>query len=109
MQNEQTSYAYIMASKSGTIYVGATNDIERRVHEHKTGFNEGFTKKYSCKKLVCYEEFGDIGEAILREKQIKGWSRWKKERLIRSQNPTWFDLAFSWFDLENPRITPPSP
>lgn len=75
MQNEHTSHVYIMASKSGTIYVGVTNNIERRVYEHKTGFNEGFTKKYACKKLVYYEEFGDIGEAILREKEIKGWSR----------------------------------
>lgn len=81
MQNEQTAYIYIMASKSGTLYIGVTNDIERRVYEHKTGLNEGFTKKYQCKRLVYFEEIGDISEAIALEKKIKGWSRWKKSIL----------------------------
>jgi putative endonuclease len=93
---ENSAYVYIMASKSGTLYTGVTNNIERRVLEHKEGLNEGFTKKYHCHKLVYFEEIGDIGEAILREKRIKGWSRSKKANLIRSLNPPWEDLAKDW-------------
>jgi putative endonuclease len=96
MNNDQTAYVYIMASASGTLYIGVTNDLERRVCEHKTGLNEGFTKKYQCHKLVYSQEIGDISEAIALEKKIKGCSRWKKECLIRSQNPTWADLARTW-------------
>jgi putative endonuclease len=95
-------FTYIMASKSGTLYTGVTNNIERRVFEHKTGLNEGFTKKYGCKKLVYFEEFESIVDAIRREKQIKGWARRKKEALIRSMNSTWFDLAFSWYGKDPP-------
>lgn len=94
--NESNAYIYIMASESGTLYVGVTNSIERRVFEHKEGLNEGFTKKYKCHKLVYFEEIGDIGEAILREKQIKGLSRKKKESLIKSMNPLWTDLTEGW-------------
>jgi putative endonuclease len=95
--HERLAFVYIMASKSGTLYTGVTNDIERRVFEHKIGLNEGFTKKYGCKKLIYYEQFDLIVDAIRREKQIKGWVRKKKEALIRSMNPTWFDLAFHWY------------
>lgn len=105
MKYERTAYVYIMASISGTIYVGMTNDIERRVFEHKVGLNEGFTKKYKCKKLVYYFEVGEIVEAIALEKRIKGWSRKKKEDLIRSQNSTWKDLAQDWFRPED--LVPP--
>lgn len=99
---EQSAFVYIMASKSGTIYTGVTNDLESRVFEHKIGLNPGFTKKYGCKKLVYYEELDSIVEAIRREKVIKGWVRRKKEALIRSMNPTWFDLAFSWYGTDQP-------
>ncbi|MFA5130173.1 MAG: GIY-YIG nuclease family protein [Patescibacteria group bacterium] len=92
MQNPGTSYIYIMASETGTIYTGVTNDVESRVFEHKIGSNKGFTKKYHCKKLVYFKEMDSICDAIAMEKKIKGWCRWKKERLIRSQNPTWNDL-----------------
>jgi len=94
---ERTAYIYIMASKSGTLYIGVTNDIERRVFEHKDGLCKGFTKKYSCNKLVYFEEIGDICEAILKEKILKGWSRKKKENLIKSQNPRWDDLTEKWY------------
>jgi putative endonuclease len=69
-----------------TLYTGVTNDLERRVKEHKSGFIPGFTKKYNCIKLVYYEEYSDINEAIDREKQIKGWKRIRKEELIDTAN-----------------------
>ena len=79
-----------------TIYVGVTNDLERRVAEHKAGSIPGFTQKYNCKKLVFFESFSDIEQAIAREKQIKGWVRVKKDALIDSANPERKDLAEEW-------------
>ncbi len=78
-----------MASESGTLYVGVTNDLGRRVWEHKQGLVDGFSKKYHCKKLVYHEYCWDIGQAIAREKQIKRWRREKKEELIKTINPGW--------------------
>ncbi|MBD3251409.1 GIY-YIG nuclease family protein [Candidatus Uhrbacteria bacterium] len=92
------AFIYIMASPSGTLYTDVTNNLERRVFEHKTKRNKGFTYKYGCTRLVYYEEIGDIVEAIRREKQIKGLLRKKKEALIRSINPTWLDLAQNLFN-----------
>lgn len=89
-------YVYIMASMSGTLYIGVTNNIERRVREHKTGKNEGFTKKYNCHRLVYCEYFTSILEAIAREKQLKRWNRIKKENLIKKMNPGWRDLSKDW-------------
>ena len=87
-------YVYIMASSSGTLYVGLTNNLSRRVMEHKEGrHNNSFTKKYSCNKLVYYEHFGYIHAAIDREKEIKKWRREKKEKLIKDLNPHWNDLT----------------
>jgi putative endonuclease len=86
-------FVYIMASVSGTIYLGVTNNIERRVWEHKSGMIEGFSKKYGCNKLVYVEEFADVREAIVREKQLKRGRREKKEWLIGQQNPGWRDLS----------------
>jgi len=86
-------YIYRMASDSGTLYIGVTNNLLRRVMEHKEGKVKGFTKKYNCKKLVYYEWGMDVSGAIDREKQIKGWIRKKKEFLIRSMNPVWKDLT----------------
>ena len=77
-------------------YVGVTNDLERRASEHKSGLIPGFTQKYNCKKLVYYESFSDIEQAIAREKQLKGWVRKKKDALIDSMNPEWKDLAAEW-------------
>jgi putative endonuclease len=86
---------YIMASRSHNFYVGVTNDIGRRVREHKA-LREGFTARYNIDRLVWYKIYGDIRDAIAREKQIKPWRREKKIRLIESLNPTWQDLSEEW-------------
>jgi putative endonuclease len=87
-------YTYIMASKkNGTLYIGVTNNLIRRMYEHKEGINEGFTKRYNIKKLVYYETSTDIIEAIKREKALKKWNREWKIRLIEKTNPDWNDLA----------------
>ena len=90
-------YVYILTNKSGTLYTGVANNLERRVYEHKNKFVDGFTKKYDLTRLVYFEEAGDINSAISRDKQIKGWLRKKKIELIRSLNPRWLDLAQEWF------------
>ena len=86
-------YVYIMASRSRVLYVGVTNDLARRVREHKQGLVPGFTSKYRVHRLVYFEEFADISEAIAREKAIKGWKRSRKVSLVEVRNPTWEDLA----------------
>lgn len=85
-----------MASESGTLYIGMTNNLERRVSEHKQGLVEGFTKKYNCNRLIYYENYSDVNESILREKQLKKWNRTKKENLIKKLNPQWKDLSLEW-------------
>lgn len=86
-------YVYILATKrNGTFYTGVTNDLVRRVYEHKNGLAEGFTKKYGIKQLVYYEVFGDVELAIQREKLIKKWRRSIKMEAIERQNPEWRDL-----------------
>ena len=86
-------YVYILFSKkNGTLYVGVTSDLVKRVWEHKNKVVEGFTKKYSVDKLGYYEIFDDINEAIAREKQLKAGSRQKKTDLIETNNPEWIDL-----------------
>ncbi|MGO8954031.1 MAG: GIY-YIG nuclease family protein [Rhodomicrobium sp.] len=88
-----TAYVYILASKPrGTLYVGVTNDLVRRVYEHKAGIVEEFTKKYSVHRLVYYEAFDDIENAIGREKHIKKWNRAWKVGLIEEKNLNWDDL-----------------
>lgn len=90
---DRQSYVYILASgKHGTLYTGVTSDLIKRVYEHKEGLAEGFTKRYDVKKLVYYEIFGDITEAIHREKCIKKWNRDWKIRRIEEDNPDWEDL-----------------
>ena len=93
----RTFYVYIMASRSRVLYVGVTNDLARRVNEHKQGLVPGFTTRYRVTRLVYSEEFVDIRDAIAREKVIKGWVRTKKTRLIDRGNPTWEDLSFLFF------------
>ena len=89
----KTAFVYIMASgKNGTLYVGVTTDLVRRVTEHMNGLTGGFTQKYSVHRLVYYEPCGDIYEAIRREKQLKKWNRSWKIRLIQRFNPEWTDL-----------------
>jgi len=89
-------YVYIMTNKSRTLYTGVTNDLERRVGEHKSKTIPGFTSKYNITKLVYYEDSIDITVAIAREKQIKGWLRVKKIALIEAMNPEWRDLSDDW-------------
>ena len=89
-------YIYFMASGSGTLYLGVTNNLKRRVYEHKEGAVEGFSKKYGCEKLVFFEEFTNIKDAIRREKQLKSWRREKKEVVIRQLNPGWRDLSLEF-------------
>ena len=97
MKNK-TFYIYIMASKSGTLYVGMTNNIKRRVFEHKNHLIPGFTDKYTVDRLLYVETFANPASAINREKQIKAWRREKKVKLIDSQNPAWNDLSENWYD-----------
>jgi putative endonuclease len=88
---------YIVASKSRVLYLGMTNDLGRRVYEHKNDLSDGFSKKYRCQRLVHYESFDDVNRAIDREKQLKRWNRTKKVWLIERRNPTSEDLAGEWF------------
>jgi putative endonuclease len=89
----RTYYVYIMASRSRVLYTGVTNDLARRVDEHKRGVPPGFTSTYRITRLVFFEEFPDIRDAIAREKQLKGWVRARKIRLIEGRNPRWEDLG----------------
>ena len=90
-------FVYIIASRSHNLYTGVTNNLERRLFEHREGRVRGFAKRYKIHRLVYYESFGDIRAAIAREKQIKGWDRKKRIALIEAKNPTWADLAESLF------------
>ena len=89
-------YVYIMSSYRGALYTGVTRDLVRRVHQHRHKDVDGFTKKYNITKLAYYEATTDIESAIAREKQIKGWTRRKKVKLLESMNPSWADLAENW-------------
>ncbi len=89
-------YVYIMANRTRMLYTGVTNNLERRVYEHKHSITPGFTSKYNLNRLIYYEVYADIREAIAREKQIKRWLRAKKITLIESDNPKWEDLSAEW-------------
>jgi putative endonuclease len=90
---ENTYYVYIVTNKRrGTLYTGFSNDVQRRAHEHKKEVNDGFTKRYHLHRLVYYELFNDVWQAIAREKAIKKWNRAWKIRLIEKHNPEWRDL-----------------
>ena len=91
-------YVYIMTNNSRTLYIGVTNDLKRRVYEHKNKLVPGFTANYDINQLVYLEETYDIRAAIAREKQIKSWLRKKKIALIESVNPEWEDLSDGWED-----------
>ncbi len=90
-------WAYIMASVSRVMYVGVTNDLERRVWEHKQQVVKGFTKKYNCTKLVWFQEFREISDAIACENRIKGLLRARKIASIEERNPYWRDLSEEWY------------
>ena len=93
--NHKTYYGYILASqRNGTLYIGVTNDLRRRVFEHKNDLADSFTKKYKVHSLVYYEQTNDVEPAIRREKQMKEWQRKWKIDLIEKDNPDWNDLEF---------------
>ena len=89
-------FVYIMGNAYGTLYTGVTNNLERRVDEHKRGAVKGFTKKYKINRLLYFEEFDNIDEACATEKVVKGWLRKKKLDLIRRLNPKFIDLSEDW-------------
>jgi putative endonuclease len=91
-------FVYIMTNRSRTLYIGVTNNLVRRVREHKTGTGSGFTAKYKLDRLVYFERFECIQNAIEREKRIKGWLRIKKIALVVSKNPSWKDLSEEWYE-----------
>ena len=91
------SYVYLLTNKNNTlIYTGVTSNLLKRIYQHRTGSFKGFTKRYNCHKLVYFEEFSDINQAISREKQIKAGNRKKKIELIENENPNWQDLSDGW-------------
>ncbi len=90
-------FVYILASATRRLYVGVTNDLIRRVFEHKCGNASRFTRRYGITRLVCVESTSSVRDAIAREKQIKGWLRCKKVALIEARNPGWADLSDGWF------------
>jgi putative endonuclease len=90
-------YVYVLANRTRRLYVGVTNDLNRRVAQHRSGAIPGFTKKYSIFRLVYFEPFDDPTAAIRREKQLKSWARVKKLALVGSMNPAWADYAEDWF------------
>jgi putative endonuclease len=96
LSREKRYYVYILASKSRVLYVGVTGFLMPRVIQHKTGERDGFTRRYNVNRLVYYETFQYVNNAIARETEIKKWRREKKVALIVSSNPTWEDLAASW-------------
>ncbi|MGX1930811.1 GIY-YIG nuclease family protein [Flagellimonas sp. 2504JD4-2] len=99
IKNVHQYYVYILTNKRyGTLYIGMTNDLERRVFEHKRKLIDGFTKKYGLDTLVYFEIFSQVNDAILREKRLKKWKRQWKIDLIEKENKNWNDLAFDWFD-----------
>ena len=98
----RTYWVYILASRSRVLYTGVTNDLVRRLEEHKQHLIPGFTQKYRVNRLVYFEEFDDIRDAIAREKQIKGWVRARKVKLIEVRNASWEDLAEHWFRQQTP-------
>ena len=97
MQEDRTYYVYILGSISGTLYVGVTGKLRHRIWQRKNHALEGFSARYGIDRLLYWERYADVGRAIAREKQLKGWLRKKKIALIEKENPQWKDLAADWF------------
>ena len=100
----RTYYIYILASASGVLYTGVTNNLHARLAEHRQKQTDGFTKRYNITRLVHYEAFSEAKAAIEREKQIKGWRREKRIKLIELNNPKWTDLSVDWFSNRRERL-----
>jgi putative endonuclease len=98
--DERVYCAYIVASRSHTLYICMTGDLLKRIFEHKQRVHPGFSAKYNCNRLVWFERFMSPEGAIGREKQLKGWTRAKKIALIEQSNPTWNDLSDGWYVVE---------
>ena len=97
MQRFDYYFVYIMANWSNkVIYIGVTNDLRRRIYEHKQKIIKGFTQKYNVNKLIYFETFQDVRLAIAREKEVKKWRREKKNKLVKLKNPEWRDLSFDF-------------
>ena len=94
-RSQRTYFVYILAGKSGVLYIGITNSLARRISDHKEKKMPGFTQKYSVSRLVWFEPYGAVASAITREKEIKSWRRSKKIALIEAKNPNWLDLSAS--------------
>jgi putative endonuclease len=97
---EKTYFTYIVASRSQTLYIGATSNLLKRVFQHKQKTYPGFSATYNCNRLVWLERFLGPGHAIAREKQLKGWIRAKKIALIEKTNPAWVDLSEGWYAID---------
>jgi putative endonuclease len=97
MPDQRHCYVYMLASKTRRLYVGMTDDLHRRVLQHRTKAVEGFASTYNIERLVWYESTSQVLDAIAREKQVKGWRREKKVDLIEEDNPGWTDLARDWY------------
>ena|SRR5437879_475384 len=96
-------FVYLLCNqRKNVLYTGVTNNLERRVWQHKHKLFRGFTKKYNCDRLIYFEMFDEITQAIAREKQIKGWTRAKKNALVNTRNREWNDLAEEWFCEQAP-------
>jgi putative endonuclease len=106
MNRDKRYYVYIMTNPSKTLYTGMTNNLQRRVEEHKQKLLPGFTPKYNITRLAYFEVFEDVRNAIDREKKIKSWSRAKRVALIESKNPNWDDLTREWNQPQTFRFQP---
>jgi putative endonuclease len=98
--HEEYYYTYILASRSHTLYIGMTGNLQGRVFAHKRKLHEGFSAAYNCNRLVYFEQFASPTNAIAREKQLKGWVRAKKIAIIEKTNPTWQGLSEDWYSQE---------
>jgi putative endonuclease len=106
MRDERRYFVYIVTNPSRTLYTGLTNCLRRRVREHKEKRADGFTAKYNISRLVYFESFVDVRNAIEREKQIKAWTRAKRVGLVESLNPKWDDLSREWDQPQTFRFVP---
>ncbi|HEY1805288.1 MAG TPA: GIY-YIG nuclease family protein [Terracidiphilus sp.] len=104
--HERFYYTYVVASRSLTLYIGMTGDLDKRVFEHKMKLYKGFSADYNCNRLVWFERYAHASSAIAREKQLKSWTRARKIALIKESNPTWLDLSEAWYTPEQPVSAP---